>query len=167
MKAFDPFNLRVGIGSDLHQTQTGSGIILAGITIPCDYQLKGHSDADLILHAVTDALLGATAQGDIGTWFPDNNPDYAGANSAQLLNIVLERIFAQGYKVVNVDVIITCEKPKLTPYKLKMRERLAELLQIEIERVNIKAKTNEGCDAVGRMEAMSSLATVLIYQENI
>lgn len=166
MKEFNPMNLRVGHGTDIHRVKAGDGIMLGGVRIPCGFALIGHSDADLVLHALTDALLGAASMGDIGSWFPDDDPEYSGADSAELLKRVLSEILSKGYKIINADVIITCEKPKLTPYKKQIQSKIADLLTVDSERVNIKAKTNEGCDAVGRIEAMSSLATVLLYREN-
>lgn len=166
MTEFNAMNLRVGHGTDIHRVKAGDGITLGGVKIPCEFALIGHSDADLVLHSLTDALLGAGSMGDIGSWFPDDDPKYSGADSSELLKQVVSEILSKGYKIINADVIITCEKPKLASYKEQIKGRVADLLRVPSERVNIKAKTNEGCDAVGRMEAMSSLATVLLYREN-
>ncbi len=154
--------MRVGIGHDTHRLVEGRPLILAGLRIDHPRGLAGHSDADVVLHAVTDALLGAAGLGDIGDAFPDTDPRYRDADSAGFLAHTLERLNQAGWRVVNLDVIIFAQEPKLGPLKGKMRQRLAELLNLEVTAVNIKAKTGEGVGAIGRGEAMGCQAVVLI-----
>jgi len=155
----DPLNIhRVGIGTDLHRTQAGRALILGGVTIDSPFGLAGHSDADVVLHAVIDALLGAAAQPDIGELFPDTDPQWMDADSRRLLAPVLARIGACGLRVVNVDITIHAERPKLSPHKERIRGSVAELLGLSVDRVGLKAKTGEGVDAVGRGEAIGCTA---------
>lgn len=147
---------RIGIGTDLHRLEPGRRLILGGIDIPFEKGLAGHSDADVLLHAVTDAICGAAGLPDIGEQFPDTDPAYRGADSSKLLVASLQRVHALGYDVACVDVVIHAERPKLSPYKESIRRRLAELLRVDAARVSIKAKTNEGLDAVGRGEAIAA-----------
>ena len=147
---------RVGIGYDIHRLVPDRKLILAGVEIPCDMGLSGHSDADVVLHAVTDALLGAAGLGDIGEMFPDTDPTYKNADSAQLLTQALAQINAVGFTPVNLDTIIIAEKPKLTPYKPQMRRRLAQLLKLDETVVNLKAKTNEGLGEIGTGAAIAA-----------
>jgi len=153
---------RVGIGYDIHRLVPDRKLILAGVEIPCDMGLSGHSDADVVLHAVTDALLGAAGLGDIGEMFPDTDPTYKNADSAQLLTQALAQINAVGFTPVNLDTIIIAEKPKLTPYKPQMRRRLAQLLKLDETVVNLKAKTNEGLGEIGTGAAIAAYAVVLL-----
>jgi 2-C-methyl-D-erythritol 2,4-cyclodiphosphate synthase len=150
----------VGLGWDLHRLETGRPLILCNIRIPFDKGLLGHSDADVALHAVTDALLGAAGLGDIGEKFPPTDPKWAGADSGQLLRIVLEDVTEAGFRAINADITIVAERPKLGPYKPQMRQRLAKLLDLPAEQVNIKAKTYEGLDAIGKGEAIAAYAIV-------
>lgn len=136
--------------------------MLAGVEIPFEKGLLGHSDSDVLTHAICDALLGAAAAGDIGTHFPDSDPRFAGAASLELLARVVELIQERGFKVANIDAVVLAERPRLAPYIESMRERLAAVLQTEVELVSVKAKTNEGLDAVGRGEAMAAHAVALI-----
>lgn len=154
--------MRTGIGYDIHALVERRPLILGGIDIPFDKGLKGHSDGDALLHAVADALLGATALGDIGRHFPDTDPNYKGADSALLLSRVVQLIRKRGYEPLNVDANIIAQQPKLAPHIEAMRERLAAILGLELERVSIKARTNEGVDAVGRGEAIATQAVVLV-----
>ncbi len=151
---------RIGLGWDLHTLQPGRPLILCNIEIPHDKGLAGHSDADAALHAVTDALLGAAGMGDIGEMFPPSDPRWAGADSGDLLRRALMRVTEAGWSVVNVDVTVVAERPRMGPHKPRMRQRLAELLDVEANRVNIKAKTSEGVNAVGRGEAIEAIAVV-------
>lgn len=153
---------RVGAGYDIHRLVEGRPLILGGVTIPYERGLLGHSDADALAHAVTDALLGAAALGDIGTHFPDTDPRWAAADSLALLRQAAALIAAQGFEVVNVDVSILAERPKLAPYIMAMRERLAATLNVALDAVSVKAKTNEGLDAVGRREAVAVHAVALL-----
>ena len=154
--------LRIGSGYDLHRLIAGRPLILAGVTIPFELGLDGHSDADIVCHAVTDAVLGAAAIGDIGRLFPDADPQWKGADSIALLRGALAHVSTAGYRVSNVDVTVIAQKPKLLPYLLAMRENLAAALQVEVAAVSIKGKTNEGVDSLGRGEAMACHAVTLL-----
>ena len=147
---------RVGIGTDLHRLEAGRRLVLGGVEIPYEKGLAGHSDADVVLHALIDAISGAAGMPDIGEQFPDTDPAYRGADSAKLLAASMQRVRGLGYDVGNVDVVIHAERPKLTPHKDAIRRRVAELLSVNVEQVSIKAKTNEGQDAVGRGEAIAA-----------
>jgi 2-C-methyl-D-erythritol 2,4-cyclodiphosphate synthase len=153
---------RTGIGYDLHRTAEGRRLVLGGVQIPCDFGLIGHSDADVVLHALCDALLGAAGLGDIGELFPDSDPAYQDADSRRFVAEVLARIRAAGYSVCNVDVIIHAERPKLAEHKPRIKAALAEALDLAVDAVGVKATTNEGLDAVGRGEALACWATVLL-----
>ena len=155
----EPLNIhRVGIGTDLHRTQAGRPLVLGGVTIESPFGLAGHSDADVVLHAVIDALLGAAAQPDIGELFPDTDPQWRGSDSRKLLAAVVDRIRAGGFAVVNVDVTIHAERPKLSAHKDAIRKSLSDLLGAPVGCIGIKAKTGEGVDAVGRGEAIGCTA---------
>lgn len=154
--------LRVGTGYDSHRFAEGRKLILGGVEIPYAKGLTGHSDADVVAHAITDALLGAAALGDIGTHFPPSNPEWQDANSLDLLHRVHTLVKQHGYRVENVDVTVICEAPKIGPYVLGMRENLAHALAIEAHQVSVKGKTNEGMGWIGRGEGIAALATVLI-----
>src|SRR5262245_59475894 len=133
---------RVGIGTDIHRLVEGGPLKLAGIEIPFNRHLHGHSDADVVLHALTDALLGAAGLPDIGELFPDTDPKYKGADSRALLMATLELVEAEGYRPVNIDIIVHAERPKLSAHKMQMRASVAKLVRLDASRVNIKAKTN-------------------------
>jgi 2-C-methyl-D-erythritol 2,4-cyclodiphosphate synthase len=154
--------MRVGIGHDTHRLVEGRPLILGGLRIEHPRGLAGHSDADVVLHALTDAILGAAGLGDIGDAYPDTDSQYRGADSALFLRGALERLGDLGYHVENVDVIIFAQEPKLGPLKQRMRERLAELLRLDVGSVNVKAKTGEGVGHIGRGEAIGAEAVVLI-----
>ena len=154
--------MRVGIGHDTHRLEAGRPLVLGGVTIPHALGLAGHSDADVVLHAVADALLGAAALGDIGEMFPDTDPTYRGADSANLLGEVVSRVRAAGWQPVNLDLVIHAERPKLGPHKPAIRVRIAELLGVAPNIVNVKAKTGELVGPIGRGEAISCEAVVLI-----
>ncbi len=153
---------RIGIGYDVHRLVEGRKLILGGVEIPFDKGLLGHSDSDVLTHAVCDALLGAAALGDIGSHFPDTDPQFRGASSLDLLSAVVGLISENGLTVSNVDTIIIAERPKLAPYIQPMRERLADILGVELNRVSIKAKTNEGLESIGRGEAIAAQAVALV-----
>ncbi len=153
---------RIGIGYDLHRLVEGRKLLLGGVEIPFEKGLLGHSDSDVLTHAVCDALLGAAALGDIGTHFSDRDPQWQGAASLDLLAQVMDLIVARSWRVVNLDSTILAERPKLAPHIPLMREQLAAALRIGIEQVSVKAKTNEGLDAVGRGEAIAAQAIVLL-----
>jgi 2-C-methyl-D-erythritol 2,4-cyclodiphosphate synthase len=150
----------VGFGYDSHRFKKGRKLLLGGVEIPHTHGLDGHSDADAVLHAVTDALLGAAALGDIGTHFPDSDPRYKGADSLTLL--VHARRLLSRRKVVNVDVTVLAEVPKLGPYKNRMRAKIARALGIGVEGVSVKAKTNEGMGFVGRGEGVAVMAVASV-----
>ncbi|MHC5110840.1 MAG: 2-C-methyl-D-erythritol 2,4-cyclodiphosphate synthase [Planctomycetota bacterium] len=149
---------RVGIGTDLHRIESGRPLILGGIEIESPWGLAGHSDADVVLHAITDALLGAAGLPDIGECFPDTDPRYAGADSSALLAETMERITGAGFVPINIDVVVHAEAPKLSGHKQAMRASIANLLHLPVDRVNVKAKTSEGVGPVGRREALSCTA---------
>lgn len=157
--------LRVGTGFDLHRLVPGRPLILGGVTIPHKMGLAGHSDADALLHAVADALLGASGLGDIGRLFPDDDPRYAGADSAALLREVVSRVRAAGWRPVNVDTTIVAERPRLAPHVPAMRENLAKWLGLDLDAVSVKAKTHEGVDAIGRQEAIAAQAVLLLERD--
>ena len=154
--------IRIGNGYDLHTLVEGRPLILAGVKIPFELGLSGHSDADIVCHAVTDAVLGAASMGDIGRLFPDSDPKWKGADSIALLKGAMELVRHGGYRVSNVDVTVIAQKPKLLPYLDQMRSNLAAALGVEAGAVSIKAKTNEGVDSMGRGESMACHAVVLL-----
>ena len=154
---------RVGIGYDLHRTAANRRLVLGGIEIPAGFGLDGHSDADVVLHALCDALLGAAGLGDIGELFPDTDPAWRGADSRQFVALVLEKVRAAGFGVQNVDLIIHAEEPRLGAYKPQIRAGVAQLLAIPPQQVGIKATTNEQLDAVGRGEAIACWVAVMLH----
>ena len=154
--------LRVGLGHDTHRLAPDRALILGGVRIDFEKGLLGHSDADILLHAITDALLGGAGLGDIGDAFPDTDPAYAGIDSALLLERTLARIQEAGWRIVNLDCTIFAQRPKLSPHKPAIRRRVAEILGIPVDVVNIKAKTGERVGPIGREEAMSADAVVLL-----
>jgi 2-C-methyl-D-erythritol 2,4-cyclodiphosphate synthase len=154
--------MRVGLGYDLHRLEAGRPLILGGITIPFEKGLVGHSDADVLAHAITDALLGAAALGNIGQHFPDTDPKYKGADSLKLLAESHAMLQSAGYRIVNIDSNIVAQLPKLNPHIQTIRERLAYCLRIPIADISVKAKTNEHVGPEGRGEAISAQAIVLI-----
>lgn len=158
--------IRVGQGHDIHRFSAGRRLILAGIEIPHHQGLLGHSDADVLVHAVMDALLGALGLGDIGQWFPDSDPAYAGISSMLLLQRVMDEVKIRGYRVGNLDCQIFCERPRLAPHRDRIRTSLAAALAVPHEQVNVKAGTFEQCDAVGREEAMICQAVVLLWKDH-
>lgn len=154
--------LRVGTGYDLHRLVAGRPLILGGVTIPFESGLQGHSDADILCHAVTDAILGAAAAGDIGRLFPDTDPRWKGADSVALLADAVAHLHRAGYQVVNVDATVIAQRPKLVPYLEAMRANLARALQVGVEQVSVKGKTNEQVDSMGRGESMACHAIALV-----
>lgn len=157
-------NIRVGQGYDVHQLVENRPLILGGVTIPFDKGLLGHSDADALLHAITDALLGAAALGDIGKLFPDTAAENKDANSRQLLRVAYQAVQQAGWHVVNVDSTIIAQQPKLRPHIDAMRQNIADDLGLDINAVNVKAKTNEKLGYLGRMEGIEAQAIVLLSQ---
>lgn len=154
--------MRIGIGEDIHRIDDARTLVLGGVIIEEGPGLAGHSDADVLLHAITDAVLGAGALGDIGRHFPTSDPGYAHADSADFLRVALRLAREAGYEVANIDATVSAERPKLAPYITHIRERIAEIAGIDVGQVSVKAKTAEGLDAVGRGEAMSAKAAVLL-----
>ena len=155
---------RIGIGYDIHRLVEGRKLILGGVEIPFEKGLLGHSDSDVLSHAICDALLGAAALADIGTHFPDSDPQWAGASSLDFLARAVEMLTDRSYRISNIDATVIAERPKLRPHIESIRERLASVLRIDVDRVSIKAKTNEGLGSVGRNEAMAAHAVVLIQR---
>ncbi len=158
-------DIRTGIGFDVHAFAENRKLIIGGIEIPYDKGLLGHSDADVLIHAICDAILGALALGDIGKHFPDSEKKYKDADSKSLLKAVFNLIEEKGYFISNIDSVITLQKPKLAPYILQMRKAISEIVKIEIERVSIKATTTEKLGFVGREEGVSAFATVLLFKK--
>lgn len=149
-------SVRVGIGYDLHRLEAGRKLIVGGIELPFDKGPMGHSDGDVVAHAMVDALLGAAGLGDIGTHFPDTDPKWKGANSLLFLEHTRKLLDEKRFAIEHVDVVVILERPKLGPHFSKMREVLAQSLGVAGEKIHLKAKTNEGVDAVGRGEAIAS-----------
>jgi 2-C-methyl-D-erythritol 2,4-cyclodiphosphate synthase len=154
--------LRIGEGWDIHALVEGRKLILGGVEIPHGKGLLGHSDADALLHAITDALLGAAALGDIGTHFPDSDAQFKGADSSVLLAEAARRVRAKGYEIGNVDTTVVAQAPKLAPHIAAMRERIAQVLGVSVDQVNVKAKTAEKMGPVGEGLAMEARAVVLL-----
>ena len=157
-------SMRVGIGHDTHRLAAGGPLILGGVRIDHDRHLVGHSDADVLLHAVTDALLGAAALGDIGELFPDTDPVHRGRDSAEMLGEALQRVSQAGYRPLNIDCIVFAQRPRLTAHKRAIQQRLAELLDLPGDAVGIKAKTGEALGPVGREEAMMAECVALLVR---
>jgi len=157
-------NIRIGNGLDVHALVTGRNLVLGGVTIPFERGLKGHSDADALLHAICDAVLGALGEGDIGAHFPDTDPRYKDADSRILLRTIWQRAVAEGYSLGNVDATVVAEAPRLAPYIRQMTANIASDLGAGIEQVNVKATTTEGLGFAGRGEGIAVLATVLLIK---
>ena len=156
--------MRIGHGYDVHRLVSGRALILGGVKIPYELGLDGHSDADVLLHAVMDALLGAAALRDIGYHFPDTDMRYKGADSMELLRCVAGKLKAAGYRVSNVDVTMIAQQPKLKPYIPQMTENIANALEIGVDRVNVKATTEEHLGFTGKMEGMACHAVCLLEE---
>lgn len=154
--------MRIGHGYDVHKLVEGRDLILGGVKIPFEKGLLGHSDADVLLHAVSDSLLGAAALGDIGKHFPDTDPQYKGADSLELLRIVGEKVREAGYKVGNIDVTMIAQRPKLKDYIPDMRENIAKVLSADVSRINVKATTEEHLGFTGDGSGMSCHAVCLL-----
>ncbi|MDO9540844.1 MAG: 2-C-methyl-D-erythritol 2,4-cyclodiphosphate synthase [Kiritimatiellia bacterium] len=158
--------IRTGIGFDIHRLAPGRKLILGGVRIESDCGLAGHSDADVLCHAVIDALLGAVADGDIGTHFPDNDPCWKDADSLKMLASVAGRLRLKGTAVINIDATVLAEKPRLTPYREAMRGKLAQALGIEESKVSIKATTSETLGALGRGEGIAAMAVAAVEERS-
>jgi 2-C-methyl-D-erythritol 2,4-cyclodiphosphate synthase len=157
---------RIGFGTDIHRLVAGRPLIIGGVTIESDLGADGHSDADVLMHAATDAVLGALALGDIGSYFPNEEEGWRNAESSQFLRYAVGLIKEKGYSLANLDSVIDLEKPKLRPHIDAMRANLAEALGIDIERVSVKAKTGEAVDSVGERRAVRAQAIVLVVREH-
>jgi len=155
---------RTGIGFDVHAFSNERKLILGGIEIPFNKGLIGHSDADVLLHAISDALLGAVSLGDIGQHFPDSDPQYKNADSKNLLKQVYKLVLSKGYKLGNIDAVVAMQKPKLSPYILEIRKKISGILDSEIDQVSVKATTTEKLGFIGREEGVSAFASVLIIR---
>lgn len=162
--------MRIGHGFDVHRLVDGNNhepgtrpMTLGGVAIPCNLRVVAHSDGDVLLHALIDALLGAAALGDIGHWFPDSNPDYAGADSRQLLRICLDEIKQRGWQLANADLTLVAEQPRVALHVPQMRATISESLGVELDQVNVKATTTERLGAVGRGEGIAAHAVVLLH----
>jgi 2-C-methyl-D-erythritol 2,4-cyclodiphosphate synthase len=160
-------NFRTGIGFDVHAFAEGRKLIIGGIEIPSDKGLEGHSDADVLLHAICDAMLGALALGDIGVHFPNTDKKWKDADSALLLKHVNELINSKGYELGNLDCVLAMEKPKISPYVEKIRVRISEILNANAEQISIKATTTEKLGFVGRVEGIASFATILLIKKEL
>lgn len=158
-------NLRCGLGMDVHAFAEGRRLVLGGVEIPHERGLEGHSDADVLAHAVSDALLGATRAGDIGKLFPDTDPAYKDADSIQLLRAVAAHVRQLGFEILDVDAVIAAQAPKLSPYRERMRENLAHAMSIPTDNVGVKATTTERLGFVGREEGISASATCLVLKQ--
>ena len=156
---------RIGIGYDIHRLEENRDLIIGGVKIPYEKGLFGHSDADVLIHAIIDALLGAAGLPDIGTIFPDTDEAFKGADSTVLLAKVCEMLSQKGYKIGNIDSNIIAQAPKMMPYIKDMKQRLSEVMKIPAENISVKAKTNEKMDAVGEKLAIEANAAAIIYKE--
>lgn len=161
-KIMENKNMRIGSGYDVHRLVEGRKLILGGVEIPFEKGLLGHSDADVLLHAVADALLGAAALGDIGLHFPDTDPAYEGISSLKLLGITGDLLKEKGFRIVNIDATVIAQRPKLRPYIEQMVKNIAEVLQLEVSAVNVKATTEEGLGFTGEGLGIASSAVCLI-----
>jgi 2-C-methyl-D-erythritol 2,4-cyclodiphosphate synthase len=154
--------LRIGHGQDIHRLVQGRRLLLGGVHVPAPFGLLGHSDGDVVLHAIGDAILGAIGRGDIGGFFPDTDARYRDADSAELLAAIVAMMDQQGFCIVNIDVTVSAERPRLAPHREDIRRRIAEITGADVASISLKAKTNEGLDAVGNGEAIAATAVVLL-----
>ena len=162
MSADVNYEYRTGIGTDIHRLVAGRPLFLGGVSVPYPSGLWGHSDGDAVLHAVIDALLGAAAMGDIGTLFPDVDPKWKDIDSKELMRVVVGMLGKKGWEIVNVDLIVHAQEPRLEPFKGQMKRSVSGLLGIDFNNVNVKAKTAEGLGAVGEAKAIAATATAMI-----
>ncbi len=156
--------MRVGIGYDVHRLTEGRKLVLGGVIIPFKKGLLGHSDADVLVHAVCDALLGAASLGDIGTHFPDSDPKYKNINSISLLEKTFAMVKGEGFEIENIDATVLAERPRLFDHKAEMEANLAQAVQLDPKRVNIKATTTEGLGVIGKGEGIAAMAVVLLKE---
>lgn len=156
------YNLRTGIGYDVHRLAAGRDLIIGGVKIDFHLGLLGHSDADVLLHALTDAMLGASGLGDIGQLFPDTSADWKGADSLELLRFAYDKIQSAGFSVISLDSVVICDRPKLLPHIPAMKRNIADALGLEVSRIGIKGKTSEKLGFVGAEEGIEAYATALL-----
>lgn len=156
--------MRVGFGYDVHKLVAGRSLVLGGVEIPHEFGLLGHSDADVLLHAICDAMIGAAALGDIGRHFPDTSPEFKGISSLILLHRTADLLWERGYRVSNIDSTIVAQRPKLLPFIPRMAEKIAERIGVPVDCVNIKGKTTEALGFAGREEGIAAYAVVLIEE---
>ena len=156
--------VRTGIGYDSHRFAPGGPLILGGVTIPSEMKLEGHSDADAVAHAITDTVLGAACEGDIGQLFPDSDPINKGRSSIEMLSLAVDRIETKGLVVANVDVTVITEKPRIGPYQAEMRDKLARALHVSTGAVSVKGKSNEGMGWIGRGEGLACIAVATLAE---
>ncbi|PTU32148.1 2-C-methyl-D-erythritol 2,4-cyclodiphosphate synthase [Stenotrophobium rhamnosiphilum] len=156
------FSLRIGHGFDAHRIEAGEGVTLGGVWIECKYRIIAHSDGDAMIHALCDALLGAIGGGDIGKLFPDTDAQFKGINSRELLKEVMSRVKAKGFAVVNADLTLIAQVPRVSPYTQAMQAVLAQDMSVSVDVVNVKATTNEGMGHIGRKEGIAAHAVVLL-----
>lgn len=154
--------MRIGTGYDAHRLVAGRRLILGGVEIPSDKGLLGHSDGDVLIHAICDAILGAISEGDIGIYFPDSNKSIEGIESVQILTYVKELVKKKGYRIINIDTVVIAEEPKILPYREKIVTKLAKMLEIDKTFVSIKGKTTEGLGFTGRKEGIAAQAVALL-----
>ena len=154
--------IRIGQGFDVHRVDAGDGMTLGGLWVPCAYRVVAHSDGDIVLHAIMDAMLGALALGDIGQLFPDTDASFQGADSAELTREVRRLCLAKGYSVSNLDVTILCEVPKIAPIRETMRQCIADVLETVVDQISVKATTTERLGFIGRGEGIAVMASVLM-----
>lgn len=157
--------MKIGLGYDVHKLVSGRKLILGGVEIPYDLGLDGHSDADVLLHAIADAILGAAKQGDIGQHFPDTDPKFKGADSLMLLEKSAEIVRSAGYEIQDIDSVIVAQKPKLSPYRDNMRQNIAKALSVDIDCVGVKATTTEKLGFEGKSQGISAQAVCLLSEE--
>lgn len=157
--------IKVGIGYDIHRLEIGRKFIIGGVEIPYEKGPAGHSDGDPLCHAIMDALLGALSLPDIGELFPDSSPEYEGASSIELLKRVARMVSEKGYEVIGIDTVIVTQEPRLSPHKEEIRKKLAEAMEIDTDRIGIKAKTNEGLGEIGRGEGISCYAVTVLRRK--
>jgi 2-C-methyl-D-erythritol 2,4-cyclodiphosphate synthase len=157
--------MKIGWGYDIHPLKRGKKLVLGGVDLPFEKGLHGHSDADVLIHAVCDAILGAMGDGDRGRLFPDTDPGFAGIESTHFLQEISQRAATRGFRIHNVDATIIAQRPRLAPYLAEMEKRLARALKIEKQAINVKATSPEGIGAIGRQEAIAALCAVLLEEE--
>ena len=160
-------NFRTGIGFDVHAFSEGRKLIIGGIEIPFEKGLEGHSDADVLLHAICDAMLGALALGDIGIHFPNTDSKWKDADSTMLLKHVISLVDEKGYELGNLDCVLAMEKPKISPYLVQITKKLSSILQVDVDQISIKATTTEKLGFIGRTEGVASFATVLLVKKDV